>query len=917
MLKRTKVNSESASPQQKAGTSLRGLEICVIGDLYQERYQFPTSVEIDAPFTFPDAMRGKTAVRIYPVESGAALHFEILRSLIQQQLNEAIGSQEDVAKTQFRFENDGVQVTLTQLAYDKAPWQYFPSYLHELGAYPSRVSSRGQSTKVWRIKETLGVILYGSGNALNLADSENATSIANKELAAYTNRQIRTAASAITKAKEVGKSLILVVNDRDQGFRRSSKESMDILLESCSSLGADHLIIWHMKNPFDTTNKFYNAIISSQSRHNTMVVINQQCLRDEGVNIRFDVSFEHTFRDLLAFSQHHPVLKRLLQFPQILIRYDYGVLHITNDLLGSDQDSDDSANNNVSRIISVDAHSMIGGPFYLSAQQHGMMTGRTFLLVAALVGEIARWFRGKPSRRLVDLLWMEGVQNHIDSQMIVKGKDKKAQRRSLEIPSILHSTLIDKSIDMGILLSATHFYHGYGEVISGKSPFESVKGSIPAHFHELFESFRLRIKRFREVDLARPIGETFAFRHEEPDLTRLTRFSLESDLISFDHQVAVRREQFSRVSMLGYKELTELAVIAAEDYVPPLSAIKFSQDSFESTLRNIVKYGIGPVLRRASASPEYFNEPSVILPYVQFGENLVTADRDEIDGFLGIRYLVAGYLANAKSSSRPLSIAVFGPPGSGKNFTVNQILMSVRKTVSSEMVNMSQLSSTRELARAFHRVQDRALAKEVPVAFFDEFDSSLDGVALGWLKYFLSPMQDGLFFDGDDTFHVGPAIYVFGGGTAPTFARFVELYGNDKQIKAPDFISRLRGHIDIQDISKEDSAVVDMRLQVKRALLLRSLLIQRAPTIFDETGEVARIEDAVLDAFLHVASFKHGVRSMEAIIDMSRVSDSGSYQKSSLPTIAQLDMHVDARAFTDLVNLGREEQKVVSRVKRN
>ncbi len=31
----------------------------------------------------------------------------------------------------------------------------------------------------------------------------------------------------------------------------------------------------------------------------------------------------------------------------------------------------------------------------------------------------------------------------------------------------------------------------------------------------------------------------------------------------------------------------------------------------------------------------------------------------------------------------------------------------------------------------------------IPLVFWDEFDTSLDGRPLGWLRYFLAPMQDG------------------------------------------------------------------------------------------------------------------------------------------------------------------------------
>jgi hypothetical protein len=89
--------------------------------------------------------------------------------------------------------------------------------------------------------------------------------------------------------------------------------------------------------------------------------------------------------------------------------------------------------------------------------------------------------------------------------------------------------------------------------------------------------------------------------------------------------------------------------------------------------------------------------------------------------------------------------------------------------------------------------------------FFDEFDCAYNGVPLGWLKFFLSPMQDGKFQHEDNMLGIGKSIFVFAGGIAsrheefssPTFwdKRFTGV--TTKQVfasaKGPDFCSRLRG----------------------------------------------------------------------------------------------------------------------------
>ena len=152
-----------------------------------------------------------------------------------------------------------------------------------------------------------------------------------------------------------------------------------------------------------------------------------------------------------------------------------------------------------------------------------------------------------------------------------------------------------------------------------------------------------------------------------------------------------------------------------------------------------------------------------------------------------------------------MSLAVFGPPGTGKSSAVKKILKAARSaTARAEggealVCNLSQLTDPKNLTAVFHQAQDRALAEEVPLVFFDEFDTSLEQ-PYGWLKYFLAPMEDGTFkaaegkaAEGNESYRVGKAIFAFAGGTAETFKEFQESVGQKKDVKGPDFISRLRG----------------------------------------------------------------------------------------------------------------------------
>jgi hypothetical protein len=195
----------------------------------------------------------------------------------------------------------------------------------------------------------------------------------------------------------------------------------------------------------------------------------------------------------------------------------------------------------------------------------------------------------------------------------------------------------------------------------------------------------------------------------------------------------------------------------------------------------------------------------------------------------------------------------------------------------------------------------------IPLVFWDEFDTPLDGEPLGWLRYFLAPMQDGAFRQGQVTHPIGRALFVFAGGTAASIAGF----GRDltaeqlRAAKQPDFASRLRGYHDVLGPDPHPSAGApahDRFYRLRRGIMLQSMLRRKAPQLIRgaDGQETLSLDQGVMQAFLEVPGYRHGARSMEAIIDMSQLTGQGSFQRSSLPSQAQLDLYVDGRRFLAL-----------------
>jgi len=281
------------------------------------------------------------------------------------------------------------------------------------------------------------------------------------------------------------------------------------------------------------------------------------------------------------------------------------------------------------------------------------------------------------------------------------------------------------------------------------------------------------------------------------------------------------------------------------------------------------------------------------LPLLEIG-GLKTYDRMEIEAFGVIRNVLEDYKKG--NDKQPLTIAVFGSPGSGKSFGIKQIAKSLfsKDELESETYNVSQFTEPDDLAEAFRWVNSVNEKGKLPLLFLDEFDSAgLDGTALGWLKSYLAPMQDGEYYDAEGKHEIGKCIIVFAGATSTTFRDFrspADLSFFTEQ-KGPDFVSRVKCFIDIAGPNPRTGS--EKSYILRRAVLLRSFL--------DRYG-VKKIDENVARAMLLVPQYKFGARSMETIIKMSRC-ENGVLNPAALPMGSQMEAQVTDRAFTNLLLL--------------
>jgi hypothetical protein len=307
------------------------------------------------------------------------------------------------------------------------------------------------------------------------------------------------------------------------------------------------------------------------------------------------------------------------------------------------------------------------------------------------------------------------------------------------------------------------------------------------------------------------------------------------------------------------------------------------------------------------------------VPYARFGK-LLTMDRGDIESLRSIRQLMLRYKGEVRPKT-PLSIAVFGAPGSGKSFGLKQIAKGIFHEDPMEF-NLSQFKGPEELYGAYHQIRDRVLAGDTPVVFWDEFDSR----ELMWMQYLLAPMQDGVFQEGPFTHSIGKCVFVFAGGTSYDYRNFGPLDPPGEQEdedmkkarrefvqkKGPDFKSRLTTCLNVLGPNPrklfdrklaeagrnpwvDDPA--DVEFPVRRAILLRGLLNYGRK---EDAVRELKIDPGLLTALLEVGHYRNGARSMEKLIGQIVAEGSAVPSRAGLPHREIVEMLVqEADEFYD------------------
>lgn len=650
---------------------------------------------------------------------------------------------------------------------------------------------------------------------------------------------------------------ILVIYDRSSDLRKCIKEADEEIKKKLYSLtaaatGGVVIAIRNNINDEDWLKNLEGTLFPSDQsqRERCIVMITADALRVSGFNITEYGSIEQNIAEVVACLGHDPI-KRIIEkicAHLVVVFRETAVIYIHK------PSSTDKGNGSIHFCPNFDRIAQTNPPKF------GVMPGKFTIILTAIVKELYEF------------------------------------SFNIEMPKS-DNWNIEAALRFGVAAYNLYFNEGFcgTNESNPKSPFDALKMAASLPQYEKLKDSTWDEKR-RDYYLS----------------------SLDFDftLTESGYKPVIEGNPWRRVDALFYKNKRE-----SPDH-------HWEETDDNSKLFDIVEKGLEKVSRRSKPpAGDEFRSAKIICPYTEIGK-IKMIDAQEINGFINLRKLIDKYLASREWST-PLPIAVFGRPGSGKSFSVKEIINSVdpgRKT-DPLTFNLAQFSDVDQLTEAFHQVQDRALASdEVPLVIFDEFDSSFGKGPLGWLKFFLAPMQDGLFRGKTGDYRVGRAIFLFSGGTSYTFQDFDSYTFQDfdstgkkfditsekeiqdssamrRAVKLDDFIGRLRGYLNVLGINPEDDQSPRSLFKLRRAILLRAQLEKLAEPIFrdEKEGRVANISTEVIKAFLETNKYKYGVRSMEAVIQMSRWID-GRFVVASLPSLLQLEIHVDPESFKNILH---------------
>ncbi|KXS97477.1 hypothetical protein AC578_9071 [Pseudocercospora eumusae] len=285
-------------------------------------------------------------------------------------------------------------------------------------------------------------------------------------------------------------------------------------------------------------------------------------------------------------------------------------------------------------------------------------------------------------------------------------------------------------------------------------------------------------------------------------------------------------------------------------------------------------------------------------PLQRFG-NLLSVERTEQESLRAVVDAVQERLS--LKTAQPTSIGILGPPGSGKKFVAANLAKHfARDAKVKQLVFNGRLLRLEDLVALCHTIRDNTASGLVTVVSFENFEAILEPKN-ELLNDFLVMMRDGHFTDRGHVRSLGsPLLFFLVNQEPPSLEGIPTPTASSIDLKDRQFIdeSQLLDHLHgvVRILGPNQTSAQDKMFSVRRAMMLRQMLKQKFPHLFEKTGHI-KIEEGVLHALLLVPHYKHGLRSLDKILSTSRLSSKTRFDVSALPPEEQIQLHVDGRTF--------------------
>ena len=154
----------------------------------------------------------------------------------------------------------------------------------------------------------------------------------------------------------------------------------------------------------------------------------------------------------------------------------------------------------------------------------------------------------------------------------------------------------------------------------------------------------------------------------------------------------------------------------ASQFIDPAELSQFQSSQRE--LSELSEMLVGRLNRKFGESLDSIDAPLARYGEGERGAEMIVVDRREIEGYRTLENLIQSHLQRVRNSygdrpgawrktvERPLSIALFGPPGAGKSYAIKQIVKKVKQGLSTEdiTVNLSEFTDVSQLAAKFRDI---------------------------------------------------------------------------------------------------------------------------------------------------------------------------------------------------------------------